>query len=224
MNVLALDTATEALGLALSAQGGSWSLTLRAGLKHGQNLLPRLEALLQEAGLAPPDLDLLVCGIGPGSFTGVRIGLATAQGLALAAGCPLLGVSGLDGLAWRFRSFPGAVVVALPTLRRNHHCAVYRDGRLEGGYLELPLGEVALRLDPELRLLLTGAAAEALAARLGPGERLVAVDRALPLTDPESLLGCGMDRYRREGPPRTDPLPLYLRKSEAEARREGLAP
>src|SRR5262245_48217371 len=69
------------------------------GMVHGREIAPATRELLEEAGLAPADLELLACDIGPGSYTGLRVGLAAAKGLALALGRPLVGVASLDALA-----------------------------------------------------------------------------------------------------------------------------
>jgi len=131
MNVLAIDTATATLGLSLKSGSESRTVLLQAGLKHSEKLMPTVRTLLQEAGLGGEELELIACSIGPGSFTGIRIGLATAKGLALGiqaggTSCRLFGVSTLDGLAHRFRRFEGTVVAVNPSLRKKHYAAVYR--------------------------------------------------------------------------------------------------
>jgi tRNA threonylcarbamoyladenosine biosynthesis protein TsaB len=102
--VLAFDTATDAASCAL-VRGGE---VLGERSSRAVTVLADADELLREAGLRPADLGLLVVGIGPGSFTGVRIGLAAARGLALALDLPVAGVSTLDALA---AGAPGAVPV-----------------------------------------------------------------------------------------------------------------
>ncbi len=224
MNALAVDTATEALGLALRAGEHTRSLLVQAGFRHSETLLPQARRLLQDAGLEAEGLDLIVCSLGPGSFTGIRIGLAAVKGLAFAArpgGVPLCGVSTLEGLAWRHRrlAFPVAVVNA--SLRRRFHAGLFRGGLLEGEYQEAELEELAARLAGHPELALAGSGAERLyellAARRGRDGLLL--DASLAPTDPVGLLEAGLERFRLRGPT-PDPLPLYLRKSEAEIRRE----
>lgn len=95
MLILAFDTATDAATSALVEDGE----VLGERMSRAATLLEDVDALLRQAGKRPRDLDALAVGIGPGSFTGTRIGLAHARGLALALGVPAAGVSTLDVLA-----------------------------------------------------------------------------------------------------------------------------
>lgn len=99
MNLLALDTATEACSAALSVDGRRLTRYVSAGRSHTQMLLPMLRELLAEAGIGFAQLDGYVCGVGPGSFAGVRIGVGVIKGLALAHDRPVVPVSSLEMLA-----------------------------------------------------------------------------------------------------------------------------
>ena len=102
--VLAFDTATDRATSALVDDGE----VLGERVSRAATLLEDVDALLRQAGAQPSDLDALAVGIGPGSFTGIRIGLAAARGLALALDVPAAGVSTLDALA---AGAPGATPV-----------------------------------------------------------------------------------------------------------------
>ncbi|KFX07355.1 hypothetical protein KP22_04520 [Pectobacterium betavasculorum] len=97
--ILALDTATEACSVALWNEGEIHSLFEVCPREHTQRILPMVQQVLADSGLTLKDLDALAFGQGPGSFTGVRIGIGIAQGLALGADLPLLGVSSLATMA-----------------------------------------------------------------------------------------------------------------------------
>jgi tRNA threonylcarbamoyl adenosine modification protein YeaZ len=101
---LAFDTATGTATTALVRDGD----VLGERIGRASTILADADELVRAAGLSPADLDLLAVGVGPGSFTGVRIGLAAARGLALALEVPVAGVSTLDALA---AAAPGAVPV-----------------------------------------------------------------------------------------------------------------
>ena len=104
MLILAFDTATDVATSALVADGE----VLGERSSRAVTLLEDVDALLRQAGTHTRDIEALAVGIGPGSFTGVRIGLSTARGLALALGVPVAGVSTLDALA---AGAPGALPV-----------------------------------------------------------------------------------------------------------------
>lgn len=102
--ILAIDTATEACSVAVWNQGEIHALFELCPREHTQRILPMVQQVLAESGLALNQLDALAFGRGPGSFTGVRIGIGIAQGLALGADLPMIGVSTLQTMAqgaWR---------------------------------------------------------------------------------------------------------------------------
>jgi tRNA threonylcarbamoyladenosine biosynthesis protein TsaB len=139
MLILAFDTATDLATSALVDDGE----VLGERTSRAVTLLEDVDALLRQAGLQTRDLDALAVGIGPGSFTGVRIGLSTARGLALALGIPAAGVSTLDALEG---GAPGALPV-IDARRRE----VFVPGRvlapvdLEVGEGRLCVGSGAVR-------------------------------------------------------------------------------
>lgn len=104
MRILAIDTATEACSVALYDNGATFAHFELCPREHTQRILPLVNDVLTEGGVALANLDALAFGRGPGSFTGVRIGIGIAQGLALGASLPMIGVSTLATMAqgaWR---------------------------------------------------------------------------------------------------------------------------
>lgn len=100
MLILGLESSAKSASVALSRDGALLALTFQqTGLTHSRTLLPMAEALLKNAGLTLGDLDAVAVAHGPGSFTGVRIGVATAKGLCWGAGIPAVGVSTLEAMA-----------------------------------------------------------------------------------------------------------------------------
>jgi tRNA threonylcarbamoyladenosine biosynthesis protein TsaB len=132
MNVLAFDTATAATVVALAIGDGAAPRELRHDPAPGERpghvsqLLALASRLLDEAGLAFSDLDRIGVGVGPGTFTGLRIGVATARALAQGAQAEIVGVSTLEALA---RNVPrGPVLAVLDARRGEAFVAVYEDG------------------------------------------------------------------------------------------------
>jgi tRNA threonylcarbamoyladenosine biosynthesis protein TsaB len=134
---LAFDTAT---GVATSALVDDGEL-LGERASRAQTLLEDIDALLRQGGAHPRDLDALAIGVGPGSFTGVRIGLATARGLALALDLQGAGVSTLDALA---AGAPGALPVIDARRRQVFTIAGGVPAVLEPGEIELAEGTVCV--------------------------------------------------------------------------------
>lgn len=111
MKLLAIDTATEACSAALLINGQCQQRFQAMPRGHTQALMPMVHALLAEAELSLKQLDGLAVGRGPGAFTGVRIGISAAQGLALGTGLPVVGVSSLAALAWLAGPGPVASII-----------------------------------------------------------------------------------------------------------------
>jgi tRNA threonylcarbamoyladenosine biosynthesis protein TsaB len=140
MRILALDTATRATAVALSVDGTV--LEARDDPAPGQRprhaaaLLPLSVELLERAGIGFQDLDRLAVGVGPGTFTGLRIGVASARALARAAGIPMVGVSTLQSLALNALAFPelpsvDSIVAVLDARRNEVFAAAWRRADLE---------------------------------------------------------------------------------------------
>ncbi len=113
--ILSFDTATDVATACVSAQGEVLAESATAGRSVGaQHLLADVHVLLDRAGMTAQDVEVIVAGTGPGTFTGLRIGLATARALGFALGVPVLGVSTLDALL-----HPAGVDVACIDARRG---------------------------------------------------------------------------------------------------------
>ena len=218
MTLVTLDTATETLVVA-AAQGDSWAAHYaHCGLRHASQLAPWIARVTAELGVTAADVDLIGVGIGPGSFTGVRIGLATAKGMAAAGNAKLVGICGLDALAYSRRHAAGLVVPLIDARKRRFYAACYRQGGRVTRYVDQGAAELAATVQasatPGEPVLLTGPAAALFAARLaGARNEAWVVDRDLPAAAPASLL-----ELTARGVPTAaaDVTPLYLRRSEAE--------
>jgi tRNA threonylcarbamoyladenosine biosynthesis protein TsaB len=127
-NLLAVDTATEACSAALMIDGRILARFDVAGRTHTEQLMPMVLGLMAEAGISFAQLDAYVCGVGPGSFAGVRIGVGYVKGLALAVERPVLGVSSLAMLAApALRVDPQArVITAIDARMEEIYLAQYR--------------------------------------------------------------------------------------------------
>lgn len=118
--ILALDTATEACSVALWHNGNLFHFDEISPRTHTQRILPMIDDLLAQSGITLKQIDVLAFGRGPGSFTGVRVGISVAQGIAFGANLPVAAISNLTAMAEAARLQSGATeVVALIDARMN---------------------------------------------------------------------------------------------------------
>lgn len=131
MKILALESSAVAASVALCEDEALIAQSFQnSGLTHSQTLLPMAQSLLTGCGLTPKDLDLIAVAAGPGSFTGLRIGVAAAKGLAWAAELPCAGCSTLESMAWSLAGFSGEVCAAMDARRHQVYNARFRvDGQ-----------------------------------------------------------------------------------------------
>ncbi|CDQ41454.1 tRNA (adenosine(37)-N6)-threonylcarbamoyltransferase complex dimerization subunit type 1 TsaB [Virgibacillus salexigens] len=110
MNILAIDTSNQVLGVAIQQQGHiTGEIVTNVSKNHSVRLMPAIEKLMKEVSLKPEALDQIIVAKGPGSYTGVRIGLSTAKSMAWALNIPIIGISSLEVLAYQGRFFNGLI-------------------------------------------------------------------------------------------------------------------
>lgn len=225
MIVLALESSAVAASVALTRDDSLLAeCTVNVGHTHSETLLPMVEALLHRTGLTVRDVDLFAVASGPGSFTGVRIGVATVKGLAFGSGKPCVGVSSLEALAENLSVVRGALICPVMNARRNQvYTALFR--REESGMTRL-LPDSAISVE-ELETVL--AAYTEPVCFVGDGYNLVAeqighaslpVPERLRLQSAASVAAVARRMYAA-GNYTTDAAlaPVYLRPSQAERTR-----
>ncbi len=223
MTVLGIETSgTVGSAAVVPPSGGpAREIVFEKGLIHGVALAPAVQRLLAEIG-GPRALSLVAVGLGPGSYTGVRVGVAFAKSFAFAAGLPVVGVCSHDAMA--AAAPPGRTVVCVGDARRDHlYVSVFRPsdrGPVREGPVSLvPLTEAPDRVPAEALLL--GDGLERFAGLLSGKGRVVG-DRGLWRAPAPEIARLGARLFRERGPDDVHDLaPLYLRASEAEERWEG---
>ncbi len=221
--ILALDTATEACSAALLHQQQIDARFEIAPRDHTQRILPLVQALLQAQQLELSALDVLAFGRGPGSFTGVRIGIGIAQGLALGANLPMIGVSSLATMAQGAWRLGGAtrVLAAIDARMGELYWAEYQrdeQGEWHGAATEAVLKPEAAQariasLSGEWATVGTGwqAYPDLLNA---PGAQLIATDVTLPAA--EDMLPLALIAWQRDEAVAVENAePVYLRNEVA---------
>ncbi len=127
MNILAIETSTSLLSVACKrADGITAEANLDGGFHHSENLILLVKQVLDTLRLKRENIDLVACGVGPGSFTGLRIGLAAVKGLALGFRKKIAGVSSLDIAAEGISIHSGDLAVILDARREMLYTAIYR--------------------------------------------------------------------------------------------------
>ena len=113
MKILSIDSSTKAASAAvIDGSKISSEYFLNTGFTHSETLMPMIEAALKHSATKLSDLDLIAVTLGPGSFTGVRIGVASAKGLAFTGNIPVVGVSALEALAYNLKGTKGEFLIS----------------------------------------------------------------------------------------------------------------
>lgn len=127
MNILAIESSAKAACVALCRDEFLVAESYQnSGLTHSRTLMPLCEGMLSNCGVSLSDVDLIAVANGPGSFTGLRIGIATAKGLAWPEEKPCLGVSTLEAMAWNLCGVSGVVCCAMDARRQQVYNALFR--------------------------------------------------------------------------------------------------
>lgn len=221
MLILGIETSTPRSSVALADQD---HLIACAGLgrdrRHGEFLAPAIEFCMHQAGVSVEDLTGVAVGVGPGLYTGLRVGIATAQAIASARALPVVGMSGLDVLAFQARHVQRLLCAVLDARRGEVFWAFYRHA--PGGVQRLSEPQVgsADRLAAEIEsageeVLIVGDGAAKYRDVLAPLDtELAGPTAAYPKA--EDLTALAVPRFVREETQRPQELlPMYLRQADA---------
>ena len=220
MLILALDSATKVCSTALLRDTTVLAAyDVNVGLTHSEGLMPQLDQLFVRTGIKKTDVDKIAVSIGPGSFTGLRIGLASAEAMAYAWNCAICGVNTLKALTYNLPVEETILAPVLDAQKGNYYLGIYRwnQGRLEE---LLPVSLVSIRellekvsgLEQEVLLLgeCDKLAREVLPLGVKLAPDYVRLPRAasvgLAAGNPDCVLGTDLWALK----------PYYIRRSEAE--------
>ena len=228
MLILGLDTSTHAGGLALAEPGKLHAESnLHLSRTHTERLLPGIRQMLEQTGTRLEQLDAVAVTTGPGSFTGLRIGLATAKTLALVTGKPLVGISTLDVLAGNLACVDGLVCAILDARRGEVYTACYRrergaDATRVTDYLTLSPGDLVRRFQEPVFLVGDGVWTYGERLRQESDQEVTLAPLELNVPRASVLCRLGMAVLARGGAVKpADLQALYLRPSDAERNRAG---
>lgn len=207
MIVLAIESATDRGGVALlDGDRVLAERTFERGMVHGRAIAPSIAAILAEGKLEPAAIELIAVDVGPGSYTGVRVGLASAKGFALALGRPVAGVLSLDAMG------AGTACAVIDAKWKQVYAATYRDGAREGGPWALTPEELKAKLPAGMAIREVGCG-----KWIGSFEGRAVARDAFP--EAATVGRLGLAKFRSRGPDEAAALaPAYLRPTEAEVK------
>jgi tRNA threonylcarbamoyladenosine biosynthesis protein TsaB len=220
MRILAVETSTRAGGVAaLDGERVVGVSLLNISLTHSERLMAMVDRLLADCGFTLDQLDGLAVSVGPGSFTGLRVGIAAVKGLALATGLPVAAVPTLDALAAALPFCRRAVCPVLDARKGEVYVSLYRSANgtmaRRWDYLALPPAQAAARIESPAVLL--GDAAEACLALVPAGADVCLAPPAQRIPSPALVAQLGHRMLAAGAAVAVDDLvPIYLRPSEAE--------
>ncbi len=222
MKILGIETATRTGSVAVMDEGGVVAeYTLNIELTHSERLMSTVDRVLSDTGIKIADIDGFAVSIGPGSFTGLRIGLAAVKGLALVTGKPVAPVPTLKALAWNLPHAEYPICPLLDARKKEVYAALYRFE--ESGLTEvmgesvISLKELGARLTD--RTIFTGEGAHLFRDDIRSlfGERALFAPASARVPSAASVAELGMLQLKAGSHADPDSLtPLYIRRPEAE--------
>ena len=223
MLILGIETATVQAGCAIGGHEGVLASAHSAkGKRHAENLTPAISFICQQAQIELSEIGLVAVDIGPGLFTGLRVGVATAKAVAFALRVPMIGVSSLDLLAFPVRFSPRLIVASIDARRNELYYAFYR--QVPGGVQRIsePAVGTADDLASELlaigeEVLLVGDGAHRYREAFDGLAKVEIVDPGNSYPSAASLVQLAHARALREDFQQIDSIqPVYLRRPDAE--------
>ena len=230
MKILSLDTSAKTATVALVSDGELIAEYSILTTTHSTTLLPMIESIFKLAGIEAKDVDLYAVSVGPGSFTGIRIGVSTVKGLAFAHNTPCVGVSALHGMAENFGGLDGIVAPVIDARRDMVYTALFRsngDGNVERltEDLQISIDELCelLREYKDTRVYFTGDAYTKMTERFSE-QKDVATPVKLRAQAAYGVALAGLKAWNstedKSAFTAAALMPVYLRKSQAERERE----
>lgn len=220
MRILGIETSTMTGSVALMDEErliAEYTLNLRE--THTSRLMPAIDRILKDASLTLKDLDGIAVSLGPGSFTGLRIGIATAKGLAQGLNIPIVGIPTLDGLAFNLFHYKDLICPILDARKGEVYCALYRNRKRLTKHMACEpdelLKKIALRVKGQgSRAIFLGDGIEVYGDLIKKklGKKAVFAPKARRLPSASSIAELGLRKLRGKKKSELSTLkPIYVR-------------
>lgn len=224
MRALSIDTSTHRAGVALWADGTCVARETNADPSlHAERIVSLIERALATSGWQRSALDLIVSCVGPGSFTGIRVGLATAKGIALGLDRPIVGVGSLEAMAAAASGTTSGVIVPLLDARKGEifWAAYAQDGSQVSAPAHVAVANIEQALAPFIERGATVVGEFADSLTLSDAVRRWRSE-ATDLPDPVYVARVGVTKFERSGPDNLDGLePVYVRPPDITSPKAG---
>ncbi len=220
MKILGIDTSARSLGVAI-AENGNILITCEKnfGLRHSQDLIPTIKDLLKKLSLEIKDIDGIAVSLGPGSFTGLRVGVTAAKALAIASGKPVIGIPTLDVIAHNAYYYPGTICPIVDARKKLLYAALYKNknGSLKklSQYLLISPDALVKKIKEKTLFIGDGITAYGRAIEKAVGRKAEFAPPRFWLPKAENVALLGWEKLKKGK--KDDPLklvPLYLHSRE----------
>lgn len=219
MKILCVDTSSDICSVCImEGQSVIEIEELKNGKTHSENLLPLIKKVLDKSELSLDSIDKIICCIGPGSFTGIRIGISAIKAIAEVHNLPVIGVTSLESLAFN-QEYNGYICSIIDARNNQVYCGMFEDNRLLEDYIaddiEVILNKFSKYSNKKILFIGNGAIIHKERILKKFGEQADFTDKNEQTST--SIGKCAFIKYKESNLQNADTiLPLYLRKSQAE--------
>lgn len=218
MNILSIDTSTMVLSIALKTDNSYEERIVEGNFSHSEDLLSEIESLLKRAGIKLDDLGLLICTRGPGSFTGLRVGMATLKGISCALGIPLVSIPTLMAIEESANLFKGPIISVIDAKKKRFYLRLSDNGACIIDDRDGNPEDIIPALSKDKETLITGPDAKVFANKLlqlDPSAN-IKIDGYAPRNLSKALIALGEKTFNEAGADDIGQGPVYIRRSDAE--------
>ena len=218
MNILLFDTSTQILSIALKCDKFYEERLIDGNFSHSEDLLKEVQSILSRAKIELKDLDLLICTKGPGSFTGIRVGMVTMKGFSSALAIPLVSVGTLEAIEEAASLYGGPILSVIDAKKKRFYQRLSISGEVIVPDSDMAPEDIIDALKNFDEILVTGPDAALFREKIlaiDPTIKLV-LDNAVPRNLAKAMLKLGLERLSTVGPDDIGEGPIYIRRSDAE--------